>query len=70
MPFEDSDQPVQLCSLIRVFDRHSIGSQESNIPQKENSDSDQTADAQADSNFLLYAHAYLYLMLDAGYNFF
>ena len=28
-PIEDSDQPVLSCSLIRVFDRHSMGSQKS-----------------------------------------
>ena len=42
VPIKDSCQPVRSCSLISLFDRHSMGSLGSTFFQAENEDSVKT----------------------------
>ena len=62
LPIEDSDQPVYQHSLIRAFDGHSMGNQGS-IIFSGGKLIRQCVDAQTDLDFLLFAHANMYLLL-------
>ena len=68
VPIEDSDQPVHPCSLIKVFDGRSMGSQGSKVSSGGKLRLIRLCRFADGLDSSLYGHANLYLMLDTGSN--